>query len=340
VKKKVSIGSLNFNCKCFAISLWFNPESLTQDARFVSKAINNNIQNHIVSAQIFNQKLKFRLKLGQDLNTGTSQFQTTGDPIDTANIWYHAVFWFDGCEVRLYLNGVKQTIEETQIGGGINASTAFEPGKKVFQGAQEVTIGSQPQLGASFPGFRAFDGCLDQIIIWKSAISEAIIEDLHNSGDGSNCVKDLQTNQIAFEPYSRKVALTSFRWLVTITTQNLCEDFKCGFLSVKVVDEYDRVCQTLVDQITNLADWPGIIEVLDHEDKLDDKDNEVCKRTFKIRLNLDINQLCLCPLDVKDKTIKLCISDCAGAFDLDESKVTIMGIKGDKCDCCPKKRCH
>ena len=297
-EKKVAVDPINFNETGFAISLWFKTSNLEQDARFISKTgalagESHLIQSHVVSAQLSNQNLKFRLKLGADPNNGTTQWETTNDPI-SADTWYHVVFWYDGCSVKIFLNGEEQTLTETQIDGGNNASRAFEglKGQAVFQGGQPVAIASQPTNVGMFSGFgwRAFDGCLDQIIVWRSPISTDIITALYNSDSGSNTV-----------PLTEKVSCARFKskckpkcgnylggfvgnvCLQTCFTEATLSDIldQCGKVLLQIVKN-DEVIETLVDEQT-LNDWPGQVETLN--DQLVQND---CVRKLTLRLSLDL----------------------------------------------------
>ena len=166
----MAINNIDVNPAGFAISAWFKTMDLVQDARIVSKAINNFIQGHIYSLQISSRKIKIRLKLSNDVALGTVQFESVNDVV-SANAWYNVVLWYNGCELKVYLNGVEIQMEETGTPGmGNNETAVFADvkGNKVYQN-EDVTsaIGSQPvNPPQTFPGWRAFNGCIDQVIFF------------------------------------------------------------------------------------------------------------------------------------------------------------------------------
>ena len=311
-EKKIALDAINVNPTGFSISLWFNAKDVTNvDSRFFSKTgalvgESHLIQSHVVSAQLLNKKLKFRLKLGNNPNQGTTQWQTVGNPIN-ADTWFHAVFWYDGCNVRIYLNGVQQVIEETQevASPGPNQAHAFSQvkGKPVFQGPQPSAAGSQPSNVGQFLGWRVFDGCMDQLIIWKNPISQKVIDSLYNSGDGSRQVAFTKNSSCANfrAPRPRRSCfLTLFKQVLCIKTcfeDKLCNVLcdGCGLLSLSV-DGVD-----LVKDIS-LSEWPGSMDVLEIKG-IDDK------TFYSLRLCLDTDKLYRCPLKVDGKTVKLTITD-------------------------------
>lgn len=288
-EKQVCVDSINVNALGFAISLWFKTDNFNQDARFFSKAINNFIQGHIVSAQLSNNKLKFRLKLGNDISDGTTQWQTTGNPI-TSDVWYHVVFWYDGCDVKIYLDGVEQSIEETQNGNTNNTSRPFAnfKGCPVYQGDEESAIGSQPvNPNQQFPGYRAYDGCMDQLIIWNFPISEDLINELYNSGDGS---KEVTVKKYVSDAKlsNCKNCLTTFKQIVCIKTcfkSDLCDILAegCGKIRLELVTCKNRSVCVLVD-IKSLNEWPGDFELLE----IKKTDDVFC---YVIRLKLCTDKL-------------------------------------------------
>ena len=292
-EKQITINSVNVNALGFAISLWFRTDNFGQDARLFSKAINNFIQGHIVSCQLSNNKLKFRLKLGNDIDNGTTQWQTIGDPINS-NIWYHVVYWYDGCDVRIYLNGVKQDIEETQNGNTNNTSRAFNSfkGCPVYQGNEETAIGSQPvDPIQTFSGWRAYDGCMDQLVIWNFAISGKLINELYNSGDGSNTISINQHSQCITFGSSNNHLLT-FSHVLCIKTcfkSTLCKILNgCNSITLKLVDSNNNETKLIIIDNNSLNEWPGAIEILDSK-------NIGGMFCYTIRLQLCIKKLYNCP---------------------------------------------
>nr|QBK89244.1 MAG: concanavalin A-like lectin/glucanase superfamily protein [Mimivirus LCMiAC02] len=310
-EKKIALDAINVNPCGFAISLWFFANDVTDvDARFFSKTgalptESHKIQSHVVSAQLSDQKLKFRLKLGKDPKKGTTQWLTNN--IVSINTWHHAVFWYDSCDgdVRIYLDGVQQQIQEfqEQVNPGPNEAHKFSEvkGKPVFQGPQLSAAGSQPSNVGMFGGWRVFDGCMDQLIIWKTPISQKVIDDLYNGGDGKKQVsleKALSCARFPSPQSGKSCFLTLFKQVLCVKScfdtlcDLLCND--CTLLSLSVDGVY------LVKDI-GLSGWPGSLDILEIKTKDD-------KTFYTLRLCLDTDKFYRCPLNVNNKTVQLTVT--------------------------------
>lgn len=105
--------------------------------------------------------------------------QTIAFPADrlSLNTWYHLVYTDEGTKMasgmRIYVNGVKQSVEDISIGGiytGMSTQSTC------------VTIGAPgwgeiPSLG--------FNGTIDEIAVWKNrALNQSDINSLYNFGNG------------------------------------------------------------------------------------------------------------------------------------------------------------
>jgi Concanavalin A-like lectin/glucanases superfamily len=306
---KLGLGNINFNALGFAISFWFRANELGAevDDRFIAKSFNNHVQDHIVSAQLSGSAnnigiLKFRLKLGHDISSGTTQW-ITGEIVQP-DTWHHAVFWYDGCEVRIYLDGEQAVLTEYGIGGGNNGAAAFSSvkGRPVFQGDQAVAVASQPQIGDDHPGWRAFDGCLDQLVIWSAAINENLIDALYADGQGADAVPvTVGANCASFSnPQIGHIDLLAcFSQMICVQScfhVDLCRILEeCGNISLEVVDGSDNVVHTLVDNCA-VGQWPGGFDILETKKAVTEDDDIInwipewgdCITAYTIRLTLDI----------------------------------------------------
>lgn len=305
---------INVNPKGFAISVWFRTTTIEDnDNRFFAKSSGHNIQNHIVSAQLAGGKLKFRLKLGDNMDMGTVQYESTGDPI-IENTWYHAVFWFDGCEVRMYLNGTEDSIAPTGvIGVGLNNTAAFAKGQTVFQSSQAVALGSQPfNPGAPGPdNFRTFNGCMDQLIVWNHPISEAVISALYNNGDGRTSVpKEISSAYASFKGCGCKKSLLSK--LTQELTIISCYPFECAIKECETltIELIDKCCPSkkkiLVKKINNLDDFPGTVELLN---TVGTEAGDGTIFTYTVGLCLDTVKTFGCLVDVTHYKVRLSVEN-------------------------------
>jgi RHS repeat-associated protein len=89
------------------------------------------------------------------------------DNVVTPGHWYHLVGVYDGSEVRLYVNGVKQAALITITG-------------TITQSPMPITIGANPEAGGSFSNF--FQGLIDEVAIYNRALTPAEIQQHYQNG--------------------------------------------------------------------------------------------------------------------------------------------------------------
>ncbi len=97
------------------------------------------------------------------IGDGTWHSVTSDDYAIQTNIWYHLVALYDGTTQKIYVNGV--------LVASVTATFTFLPGTHV------TTIG-----GASLLENRFFDGQIDEVAIWDTALSSSEVTTLFNSG--------------------------------------------------------------------------------------------------------------------------------------------------------------
>jgi len=86
--------------------------------------------------------------------------------LDTG-VWYHVVFWYDGTNTRIYLNG-----NSTPDAQGTSSGVVTIDG--------DIWFGANPfSLGINW-----YDGHIDECGIWTRALTTAEISELYNSGSG------------------------------------------------------------------------------------------------------------------------------------------------------------
>ena len=84
----------------------------------------------------------------------------------TTGMWYHVVGVYDGSEMKLYINGIKDSATKS-ITGNLN------------QYNTPLRIGTNGGFSEDF------DGLIDQIGIWNRALTDQEITELYNSGSGN-----------------------------------------------------------------------------------------------------------------------------------------------------------
>lgn len=111
-----------------------------------------------------------RLRFAHNFSTQFGQWSTPNNSILTTN-WYHIVVIYDNSDIDnnpfIYINGSLQTLGEDDIPEG-TAST----------NSDQFTIGNRGDL------IRAFDGIIDEFMIFNREITELEKDQLYNSGNG------------------------------------------------------------------------------------------------------------------------------------------------------------
>lgn len=97
--------------------------------------------------------------LSFNISSSGSWVETTSAPTMQLNTWYHVAGTYDGTTLRVYING-----EEV----GSTAHTG-----SIQNGSYDVTIG---RISYTAGGGRYFDGMIDEVRIWNSAIPQSSIQ--------------------------------------------------------------------------------------------------------------------------------------------------------------------
>ncbi len=299
---------LNVNPCGFSVSVWFNLEEIddgdllkNDDSRFFSKATGTDADDHIVMGGIASgptQKLRFRLKTDSSPNTTTLE-EDINPPL-MPKTWHHAVFWYDGCEMRMYLDG-------TMI------ASVSKTGK-VIQNDVKTGVGSQPKNAGSGGSHKVLNGCLDQLVFWNAPLADSTITELYNSGCGTKEITNIDCTSTA--DFGKACGccdkLTSFSQTLCITT---CGDFcdclltGCERLTVLVEDKCGKGKRKdkciLAYKINDLSEWPGDVEVLDKAENTTDAN----KTDYVIKLSLCVEKLFGCPISMNDKQVRLIVEN-------------------------------
>lgn len=98
--------------------------------------------------------------LSFNIGTPGQWIEATTSPIMIIGEWYHVAGVFDGQYLKTYINGEVQ--DSTAFSGTISAST------------YDLTIG---RIAYTAGGTRDFDGTIDEVRIWKSALTQQDLRD-------------------------------------------------------------------------------------------------------------------------------------------------------------------
>jgi hypothetical protein len=130
----------------FTISCWFNKTSSVSYAGLVSWGTATTHQaNFLNFDNASHVKAGF---FGNDLENGSGTATSTG-------VWYHAAVTYDGTTRRIYVNGSEE-VNDTP--SSVN-----------------VTLGGTLRIGTTVDGNYDFDGLIDEVAIWNTALSASDI---------------------------------------------------------------------------------------------------------------------------------------------------------------------
>ncbi|MCJ7664414.1 MAG: LamG domain-containing protein [Desulfobacterales bacterium] len=156
-------GSLDFGAgDSFTLSLWFKRDVINVDHTLISKReVIDGINNEGYSWRIYNNKLYAGIE-----GTNTVATAITGNTTIGANQWYHAVFVRDVAadKIYLYLNGISDTDPVTDA-----TTTTLANTYKFMIGRWEYYD-------------LYFDGLIDDVRVYKKALSAGEVEQLYQKG--------------------------------------------------------------------------------------------------------------------------------------------------------------
>ncbi|MDQ8198908.1 carbohydrate binding domain-containing protein [Pelagicoccus enzymogenes] len=156
----VDLENLDIPGNSLTIASWIYADSFAiHDARVVSKAVGVNEDDHFWMLSTIGSggnKLRFRLKT----DGGVTQ-TLVGNSVLPINTWTHVAATFDGSEMRVYVNG--------QLDG-----TLSHAGSIALDSSVPAVIGDQPQGG------RSFDGRIDDLRIYRRALSASELQQAMN----------------------------------------------------------------------------------------------------------------------------------------------------------------
>ncbi len=168
---RVELGDIELGTRAITLSAWFRTNDLenqAEDFRIISKAIGVNEQDHywMISTVLVSgvKRLRFRLKTRGHTSTLKA---STGDLQE--NQWHHVAATYDGSEMKLYLDG---SVVASQPKTGIISCRA----------GTETWIGDNPPTGS-----RAFQGEIDDVQLYRVALSPEEIAEISSQGNAGSC---------------------------------------------------------------------------------------------------------------------------------------------------------
>jgi hypothetical protein len=159
---RVDIGNMDVTGgDGLTIALWMRADDFgVDDARLVSKAAGTGEADHYWMLSTFvGGALRVRLKAG-----GSTATLVSSAGVITAGLWYHVAATYNGSTLRLFKDGLE--IAAVGKSGTVDTNPAVP-----------VALGDQPQGG------RPFDGLLDDVFVYNTALTGAELQQLMQLGD-------------------------------------------------------------------------------------------------------------------------------------------------------------
>ncbi|EDY82664.1 Carbohydrate binding domain protein [Verrucomicrobiia bacterium DG1235] len=155
---QVSLGNLDIPGSEFTISAWIRPDSFEEhDSRIISKAMGVREDDHYwMISSINDDGIKARVRL--KLSSGVTTTLIGKQPLPVG-VWTHLAAAFDGTELSLIVNGVKDV--SMPLAGAIAQNDQVP-----------AAVGDQPGGG------RNFDGLIDEVRIYQYAMTQEQISAL------------------------------------------------------------------------------------------------------------------------------------------------------------------
>lgn len=159
---RIALPSIDVPGSQLSLSAWIKPASLgSVEGRIISKASGTVNNQHVwMLSQLNGSAIRFRLSVD---GTTTVLASDTGELV--AGRWYLLTATYDGSTMRIYKNA--DLVASTNVSGAVEAAPTVP-----------VAIGNQP-AGA---GDRPFDGLIDEVRIYNSALSTVELAELFGSG--------------------------------------------------------------------------------------------------------------------------------------------------------------
>ena len=165
INDRVDLGNVDVTDSFgFTASAWINIDNVLSinDARIVSKSIGSAEQSHYWMLSTFDQKLRFRLKTGDNPDYGTTTLIANNGNLQS-NVWHYATATYDGNFMRLYLDG-------NEVG------SIAKTGQIATSSAVPVSMGSNPS------GYASWAGEIDELRIYNRALTPSeILADMDRS---------------------------------------------------------------------------------------------------------------------------------------------------------------
>lgn len=145
-----------------SISMWFYADTISVQNGLFGLYVSSS--NMWVLKMAGDNKIQLRHAVG-----GTTQINYKTNNTFSVNTWYHISIVQDGTAIKIYMDGVNQTLTKTT---DLDATLWFDNLSGV---ATKANIGAE--IGNNF-----FNGYIDDVRIWSSDLTSGEVTDDYNSG--------------------------------------------------------------------------------------------------------------------------------------------------------------
>ncbi|MFT3978894.1 MAG: PKD domain-containing protein [Ferruginibacter sp.] len=151
----VNTGSINLSGSALSFEGWIKPAAFKSASPYISSIIGTETSDanaallRLGDASVANNKLQFVLSIGG------SQKKLAAVSTLSTNTWYHVAATYDGATMKLYINGVLDaSVAQT---GAVTANGVF-------------------YISRSWDDSRCFNGWMDEMRVWKKALTATEIQ--------------------------------------------------------------------------------------------------------------------------------------------------------------------
>lgn len=147
-------GNLTLSGSALSFEGWIKPSSFKSAFPYISSVMGTEVSDsnsallRLGDGNLANNKLQFVISINN------AQQKLASNTALNANTWYHVAATYDGATMKIYINGVLDA-SRTQT-GSINSSGPFN-------------------IGYSYNTSRNFNGRVDEVRVWKRALSQTEI---------------------------------------------------------------------------------------------------------------------------------------------------------------------
>jgi hypothetical protein len=142
--------------------MWFNADTLQDNAGLLAKGDNSNRQYWIWT---------YQNSLSAEIDGGG--YKNNLYPLQT-NKWYHVAVTYNGSNIIAYINGTQAN--------------------NIAQSTGPILTDDDPLLIGNLPGFGYFDGVIDEVRIYDRVLTEGEILQLYNNTGGESIPGDLDND--------------------------------------------------------------------------------------------------------------------------------------------------